>query len=223
MTEEKKEATKSTKEKDYNTRRPKLVIPEYGRNIQKMVEFALTIKDKEERNQVAHEIIDIMGQVNPHLRDVSDFKHKLWDHLHIISDFKLDVDSPYEPPSPEKIAERPERLDYRNNRIRYKHYGKILENLIKKATELEDGEEKEALVEIIINLMKKNYLNWNRDSVHDNMIVEDLKELSGGKLQPKVEEVDIDSTSNILSRTKKRSRKGSNKHHKSNHKRRRNK
>lgn len=208
--------------KDYNTRRPQLVIPEYGRNIQKMVEFALTIEDKEERNQVAHEIINVMGQVNPHLRDVSDFKHKLWDHLHIISGFKLDVDSPYTPPSPEKIAERPKKLDYRNNRIRYKHYGKILENLIKKATELEKGDERDALVEIIINLMKKNYLNWNRNSVHDKMIIEDLKELSGGKLEPKPEKLDISSTSDILARTKSK-RKRSGKHHKSNHKRRRNK
>lgn len=169
-------------EKDYNTRRPDMVIPEYGRNIQKMVEHAITIKDREERNKVAQAIIDVMGQLNPHLRDITDFKHKLWDHIFIISDFKLDVDSPYPIPDKESIFRKPEKLNYPQSNIRYKHYGKSTEAMISKAVEMEDGDEKNELIQLIANLMKKSYLTWNRDSVDDNLIISDLRSLSRGKI-----------------------------------------
>jgi hypothetical protein len=168
---------------DYNSNRKQLVLPEYGRNVQKMVDFALTVEDREERNRVAKSIIAIMGSMYPHLRDVSDFRHKLWDHLAIMSDFKLDIDSPYEAPTKEKLMEKPDQLPYNNQRIRYRHYGKTVEALIAKAIEIEDEKEKNALVLMIANHMKKSFINWNKDSVPDDKIFQDIVELSKGKIQ----------------------------------------
>ena len=160
-----------------------MIIPEYGRNIQKMIDFAVSVEDREERNKVAQAIINVMGQLNPHLRDVTDFKHKLWDHIFIISDFKLDVDSPYPMPTRETFQTKPDRVGYPSNNIRYKHYGKTVERIIEKAKEFADGEEKDVLTEQIANLMKRSYLNWNRDSVSDDVILKQLKEMSKGELQ----------------------------------------
>ncbi|MBL7883903.1 MAG: DUF4290 domain-containing protein [Bacteroidia bacterium] len=168
---------------EYNTSLPRMIIPEYGRNIQKMIDFAITVADKEERNKVARAIIDVMGQLNPHLRDVTDFKHKLWDHLFIISEFKLDVDSPYPKPTPETFQTKPELLKYPSNDIRYKHYGKTVENIIAKAKEYPEGEERNELINQIANLMKRSYLNWNRDSVNDEVIINQLTELSKGDIK----------------------------------------
>lgn len=168
---------------DYNSDRKHLVLPEYGRNIQKMVDFALTVEDKDERNRVAKSIIAIMGNMYPHLRDVSDFRHKLWDHLAIMSDFSLDIDSPYEAPTREKLAEKPDQLPYNNQRIKYRHYGRTVEALISKAIELEDQKEKDALILMIANHMKKSFLNWNKDSVPDEKIIKDLIQMSDGKLE----------------------------------------
>ncbi len=168
---------------EYNTELPHLVISEYGRNIQKMVDHALTIADKEERNKIARSIIDVMGQLNPHLRDVNDFKHKLWDHLFIISKFQLDVDSPYPKPSRETFETKPEMLNYPSNHIRYKHYGKNIENMIAKAKLMEDGDMRNAFVEAIANQMKKSYMSWNKDSVGDDVILEQLGLLSKGELK----------------------------------------
>jgi hypothetical protein len=167
---------------EYNTQRKKMVLPEYGRNIQLMVDHALKIEDREERNRMAKAIITIMGNMHPHLRDITDFKHKLWDHLAIMSDFKLDIDSPYPPPSIETLTERPKRVPYSLNEPRYKYYGKIIEQLIQKAAEMEDGEVKEALIEIIANHMKKTYIMWNKDTVTDDIIFDTIKELSSDKI-----------------------------------------
>ncbi len=168
---------------DYNTSRRGLVLPEYGRNIQRMVNHVKTIEDREERNRLAKAIIQIMGTMNPHLRDVADFKHKLWDHLAIISDFELDVDSPYPKPTREQIFKKPERLKYlHSDDIRFKHYGRVLEDMIDKAITYPDGEEKNYLIEVILNLMKKSYLNWNRETVSDELIIHDLVYLSKNRL-----------------------------------------
>lgn len=172
-------------EYDYNTSRSKLILPEYGRNIQKMVEHILTIEDREERNRLAQAVIIIMGNMNPHLRDINDFKHKLWDHIAIMSDFKLDIDYPYAIPQPEEFAEKPKPVHYNNNEIRYRHYGSIVESLIHEAVKLPEGEDKDTLTRLIANHMKKSYLNWNRDSVTDEIILNDLYELSGKKLSVK--------------------------------------
>jgi hypothetical protein len=172
-------------EYDYNTSRNRLILPEYGRNIQKMVEYILSIPDREERNRLAQAVIIIMGNMNPHLRDINDFKHKLWDHLAIMADFRLDIDFPYEIPQPEEFAEKPRRVSYNNSDIRYRHYGRIVETLIKEALKLPDGEDKDTLTKLIANHMKKSYLAWNRDSVTDEIIFNDLFELSGRKLAVK--------------------------------------
>lgn len=168
---------------EYNTQQPHLIIPEYGRNIQGMIEYCCTIKNKEERNLCARAIIQVMGQLNPHLRDVADFTHKLWDHLFIISQFKLQVDSPYPKPSPETFQEKPKRLTYPSGKIKYKHYGKTIEGIIKKARSLKDGPEKEELTRLIANHLKKSYINWNKDTVTDDVIFKNLKELSDGELK----------------------------------------
>ena len=167
---------------DYNSTRGKLILSEYGRNVQNMVAYICTLPTKEERNRYAQVVIDLMGFLNPHLRDVADFKHKLWDHLHIISDFKIDVDSPYPPPVPGAIRKKPETLAYPQHRIRYKHYGKTVEKMISKALELEDDAQKEQMTQSIANFMKMAYVTWNKDSVADDKIIDDLKEFSNGAL-----------------------------------------
>lgn len=169
-------------ELEYNSSRNKLVISEYGRHIQKLVEHAMTLKDKEERQKMANGIIDIMGELNPQLRDVADFKHKLWDHLFVISNFELDVDSPYEKPIIEKLFEKPEPLAYPNSKIKYNHYGKVIELMIDEAIKMEDQELKSKLVIAIANQMKKSYVNWNLDTVEDEIILNQLTKLSNGKL-----------------------------------------
>lgn len=190
-------------EYDYNTQRSKMILPEYGRNIQKMVEYTTQIEDDEERNRAARAIIAIMGNLNPHLRDVADFKHKLWDHLYIISDFKLDIDSPYEKPTPETLLEKPKPVPYSDYSIKYKHYGKIIELLIKEAIGFEEGEEKETLVKLIANHMKKCYLTWNREVVTDELIFEDLKRLSGGALSVSPD-LRLSESRDILQKNKKK-------------------
>jgi len=190
-------------EYDYNTQRSKMILPEYGRNIQKMVEYCTKIEDKEERNKAARAIIAIMGNLNPHLRDVADFKHKLWDHLFIISDFQLDIDSPYEKPTPEVLFEKPKTVPYSEYDIKYKHYGKIIELLIKQASAFEEGLEKETLIKLIANHMKKCYLTWNREVVTDELIFEDLVKLSGGALTVPAG-LKLSETRDILSKNKKK-------------------
>ncbi len=167
---------------DYNTQRKQLVLPEYGRNIQQMVNQLLDIEDREERSRMAKAIISVMGNMNPHLRDVNDFKHKLWDHLHIMSEFKLDIDSPYPKPDITTIYEKPKAVPYPTNPIKIKHYGRSVEQIMNKAIELEDAQQKEMLTNLIANHMKKSYLTWNKDSVSDEDIIRDVKALSGGKL-----------------------------------------
>ncbi len=158
-------------------------LPEYGRSIQNMVDHALTIENRAERQRCANTIINIMGNMFPHLRDVPDFKHKLWDHLFIMADFKLDIDLPYEVIHKEKLNAKPAVIPYPNTKIRYKHYGRTLEVLIKKACEFPEGEEKRNLIALICNHLKKAYTAWNKDTVDDHKIAEDLSELSQGKLQ----------------------------------------
>lgn len=169
---------------DYNTTRPALLYSEYGRNIQNMVKYIKTLESKEDRNKHAQAVIDLMGFLNPHLRDVADFKHKLWDHLFIIADFDLDVDSPYPIPSKESLDTKPQRVPYPLNKIKYKHYGKTVELMIEKAKEIKDEpERKSQMVASIANFMKMSYVTWNKDTVSDDTIINDLKLLSKGELE----------------------------------------
>lgn len=147
-----------------------------------MVNHALTIEDAAERQRCANSIINIMGSLFPHLRDVPDFKHKLWDHLAIMSDFKLEINYPYEVILKENLVTKPDMIAYPSTRIRHKHYGRALEVLIKKACELSEGDEKRNLIALICNHMRKNYIAWNKDTVDDRKIASDLAELSKGEL-----------------------------------------
>lgn len=158
-------------------------LPEYGRSIQNMVTHALTIQDSAERQRCANTIINIMGSMFPHLRDVPDFKHKLWDHLAIMSDFKLDIKYPYEVIRKDNLITKPDIVPYPSIRMRYRHYGRTMEILIKKACEFPEGDEKRNLVALICNHLKKDYIAWNKETVDDRKIAEDLKELSHGELQ----------------------------------------
>jgi len=168
---------------DYNTTRNELILAEYGRNVQNMVKYICELPDLNERNRYAQAVIELMGFLNPHLRDVADFKHKLWDHLHIISGYKIDVDSPYPKPTPEQAAVKPKHIGYPQQRIRFKHYGKTVETLIQRAKNTEEPERRAAMVQGIANFMKMAYVTWNKDNVADETILKNLAELSGGELQ----------------------------------------
>lgn len=167
---------------DYNSDRSELIIPEYGRNIQRMVEYAVSIKSRELRNQVAQAIINVMGQLFPHLRDVDDYKHKLWDHIFIMSDFKLDVDSPYPLPTAQQFEEKPEVISYSKNNIKYGHYGTIIGEVLKKTVDFPEGEDKDRLIVELGNMLKRMYLVGSQSSANDEVIKKQVVELSGGKL-----------------------------------------
>lgn len=169
---------------NYNTTREELKIPEYGRNIKNMIEYAISVPDKEERQKVANAIISVMGQLNPHLRDITDFTHKLWDHLFIISDNKLDVDSPYPKPELEEAEKKPDLLSYSEGKrkIKYAYYGKSVTLFINEAISKTDETEKQQITLAVANLMKKLFLTWNKDYVEDEVIFKHLEELSKGEL-----------------------------------------
>ena len=166
----------------YNTQEKRLAMPEYGRNIQNMVDWCVAIADREERTYCANTIINIMGNMFPHLRDVNDFKHILWDHLAIMSDFALDIDYPYEVVKREDIYLKPPKLPYPQEPIVYKHYGRIIEDMIQQALQLEDSEQKDYLASLLANYMKKSFLTWNKEMVDDRKIFDDLEHLSQGRI-----------------------------------------
>lgn len=173
----------------YNTQQRKLPLPEYGRSVQNMVDHALTIEDRAERQRCANTIVNIMGGMFPHLRDVADFKHKLWDHLAIMADFKLDIDYPVEIVKKESLEIKPQRIPYSQHGIRFRHYGRFVQDMIKLAVDYQEGEERNQLLRMIANHMKRDYLNWNKDGVEDQKILDDLCELSGGKIKLSAEDL----------------------------------
>jgi len=188
---------------EYNSERLHLIIPEYGRHLQKLIDQANAIEDRVERNKSAKYIIQVMGSLNPHLRDVPDFQHKLWDQIFIMSDFKLDVDSPYPIPSREVLQLKPEVLKYPQNFPKYRFYGNNIKYMIDVANKWEDGEMKNALVKVIANHMKKSYLSWNKDTVKDDVIFEHLYELSDGVINLTQSSEELLNTTDLM-RTNKR-------------------
>jgi len=172
---------------EYNTTRKKLFISEYGRNLQNLVEEVCRIEDRDQRTRAARSLVNVMAQLNPAQRDYADFRRKLWDHLYIMSDFKLDVDGPYDPPAPNTVHPTPQRLSYSDNRMRFSHYGRIIEKMIDVVSEYPDNEEKAVLAPMIANYLKKSYLTWNLDSVTDDVIYNQLNIMSKGRIS-------IDST-----------------------------
>lgn len=189
---------KSYKSMRYNTQEKRLVMPEYGRNIQNMVDYCVSIPDREDRKKCADTIINIMGNMFPHLRDVNDFKHILWDHLAIMSDFSLDIDYPYEVIKKEDMYAKPAKLPYNYGNIAYKHYGKNLENMIKRAQEYEPGEERDHLISLLANHMKKSFLTWNKEAVDDSKIFKDLEYLSEGQIVLNEESTKLTESKDIL-------------------------
>ena len=190
--------TNTTGQLEYNTEREHLIIPEYGRHLQKMINHAMAQDSKEERNKLAKAIISVMGNMQPHLRDVPDFQHKLWDQLFIMSDFKLDADSPFEKPSKETLSLAPEPLAYPQNYPKYRFYGNNIKTMIDAAAKWEEGEMKNALVFTIANHMKKSFLCWNKDTVEDVVIYDHLFELSGGKLDIRNTDKTLTESSQLL-------------------------
>lgn len=192
---------------EYNAERSHLIIPEYGRHLQKLIDQATGIPDREERNKAARYIISVMGTLNPHLRDVPDFQHKLWDQIFIMSDFKLDVDSPYPIPSKEILHQKPERLNYPQNFPKYRFYGNNIKYMIDVANKWEDGDLKNALIMVIANHMKKSYLSWNKDTVKDEVIFEHLYELSGGTMNLLKTDEELSNSTDLMRVNKKQSNK----------------
>jgi hypothetical protein len=168
---------------EYNSQREKIIIPEYGRNLQKIVEIVVNTEDRVKRTQLAHVVVDIMANIHSQQKDSPELRQRLWDHLHIVSRFKLDVDSPYPVPDREVLTKAPQKLDYPRRNMRFTYYGKNIENIIGQVAEYPDGDDKNALVENIANHLKKSYLTWNRDSVDDALIKKHFDELSQGKLE----------------------------------------
>ena len=201
---------------EYNTARPTMHIPEYGRNVQKMIDHAVSLADRDERNKVAQAIIKVMGELNPQLRDVEEYKPKLWTHLFIMSNFELDVDSPYPIPKQESLAAKPEKVDYPQSRIKIGHYGKTIEKLIDKAKEMTDEKEKEAMVKTIASMMKRFHLMYNSNTIEDSIISSHLEKLSDGELTiddlsflPSTNEI-LKSTGGVVNKQRSGKRKNKN-------------
>ena len=173
----------NTENMEYNTTRNFLVMREYGRHIQKMVEYLLSIEDKEERQRNAYAVIELMGFLNPHLKNVEDFRHKLWDHLFLISDFKLDVESPYPIPTRETLKAKPERLRYPKRYPKFNHLGKNIEVVIDKALKEENPEKKQGFANAVAYYMKLTYSNWHKELVHDDNIQTELSAMTKGELE----------------------------------------
>ena len=167
---------------DYNTQRSKLVLPEYGRHIHKMVEWVKNLENREERNKQALAVIAVMGNLNPHLRDINNFRHKLWDHIQVISNFNIDIDSPYPVLPPESFKEKPKSIPYPTNPIRIRHYGRNTQAMIEAIVRQEDNELKMLEIQALANHMKKIYLAWNKDTVSDEQIFRDINILSNGAI-----------------------------------------
>jgi hypothetical protein len=168
---------------EYNTTRNHLVMREYGRHIQKMIEYLMTLEDKEKRQKNAKAVIELMGFLNPHLKNVEDFRHKLWDHLFLISDFKLEVESPYPIPTKESLKAKPSPLRYPKGYPRYSHIGKNIEMVIQKALTEENPEKRQGFANAIAYYMKLAYSTWHKENVHDDAIQSELSAITNGQLE----------------------------------------
>ncbi len=168
---------------EYNTSRNHLIMKEYGRHIQRMIEFLLSIEDREERQRNAYAVIELMGFLNPHLKNVEDFRHKLWDHLFLISNFELDVDSPYPIPTRESLSARPDPLPYPKRYPKFNHLGKNIEIVIDKALKEENPDKKQGFANAIAYYMKLTYSNWHKELIHDDTIQSELSSMTKGQLE----------------------------------------
>lgn len=178
-------------ELEYNTHLEKMPLPEYGRNIQRMVDYALTIEDREERTRCAKTIVRVMLNLFPNLREMPDFRNKMWDHLAMMSDYKLDIDYPVDIVRPEKLTQAPEKVPYTTGQVKIRQYGRMVDQLIEKAVSMEEGEEKTRLIQLIANHMKKSVAIMNHETAEDEKICQDLKKLSSGAIDVPVESLHL--------------------------------
>lgn len=174
---------------EYNTQRQDVILKEYGRNVQKLVSYIKTVEDPEKRNQYAQTITDLMRQINPNLRENPEYDQKVWDDLYILSRFDLDVEAPFPMPEKEAIGKKPQKVAYKTNEIRYRHYGRNLEVMIQRAVEMEDEESKESAIIHIGRLMKSFFSSWNKDNIEDEVIAQHIKQMSKGQLQVNLEKI----------------------------------
>ena len=215
--------TTNTSSMEYNTSQSAIILKEYGRNIQKIVNHLKTIDDKEKRTQMAHVLVELMRQIAPAGKDTAETTQKLWDDMFIMADFDLDVDSPYPVPDKDVLTKKPERMPYNSNRIRYRHYGQNIELLVKEALKKDDPKEREEAIIYMGKLMKSFYASWNNETIDDAVILENIKQISGGKLDINLDKVKEDNLFEKLYKTKQRkSNRSSNKKGSSNRRRRRN-
>jgi len=182
---------------EYNTLQKKLILPEYGRHVHLMVQHAIKVKDRDQRNIAAQTIIGVMANLMPHLRETPDFKHKLWDHLHLISEFKLDIDAPYPLPSPSEMVEKPKIVPYPQSHIRQKHYGKILTDMIREAGKLDDTPQRDTLIQLLATQIRKSYSAWNRSEINPEQIIQDIWDISDGRIVLNPEMVQFTETNNV--------------------------
>lgn len=169
---------------EYNSQREQLRISDYGRNVVKLIEYARTIEDRDQRTKVAEAIVAVMGQVNPQAKDSAEYRHKLWDHLMMMANWDLDVDTPFPIERPENSQLKPQQLKYKEQRMRYRHYGITLEKMIQQVAEMPQGEERDVLTAQIAHTMKREYLTWNSNTVEDSLIVDQMAEMSDNSLLP---------------------------------------
>lgn len=191
---------------EYNTNKQDVILKEYGRNVQKLVDFVVTVEDREKRTTYARTLVELMRQINPQMKDAQDYSAKLWDDLYIMSGFRLDVEAPYPMPAKDAIGKKPQRMTYNSNTIRYKHYGRNIEMLIEKAGNLENQEEKDAFIFYISRLMKSFYTTWNKDNIEDAVIVQHIREISKGRINVEPEKIRGDGLFEASSKEKERER-----------------
>ena len=178
----KEQIRQDMEELDYNTQREKLNMPEYGRHVQKMIEYVASLPSKEKRNEQIQSVVQVMGTLNPQLRDINDFKHKLWDHVHVIADFNIDIDSPYATPTRESLATAPNPIPLQKTPVKAAHYGRNIQNMIEVIAQREDDEVKTYMIKTLASYMKQQYLIWNKDSVSEETIFNDIHKLSDGRI-----------------------------------------
>jgi hypothetical protein len=190
---------------EYNTQRPSIILKEYGRNVQKLVEYIRSLPSKEKRTELAYTLIELIKQLTPTMKDQPENPQRVWDDLYIIANFNLDINSPFPVPEPSILFKKPEKVEYPQSQVRFKHYGKNIEKLVKEALKLEDPQERQDAIIYLGKLMKTFYGNWNKETLDDSVILKDIQDMSGGALNMTIEKVRED---NLFEKLYKERKKG---------------
>ncbi|MBX2962451.1 MAG: DUF4290 domain-containing protein [Cyclobacteriaceae bacterium] len=189
---------------EYNTARPHIILKEYGRNVQKLVEYIRSVPDKNKRTELSATLIELIKQLTPSLKDQPENPQRLWDDLYIIADFNLDINNPYPVPEPEVLFKKPMKVNYPQSKVRFKHYGKNIEKLVKEALKKEDPAEKEEAIIYLGKLMKTFFGAWNKEMLDDSVILNDIKIMSEGKLTLNIDKVREENLFEMLYRERKK-------------------